>query len=38
MTNPMKISTGLAAGLLALALTPMLAQPVVPGAERPLTT
>lgn len=38
MTNPMKIPTCLAACLLALALTPVLAQPVVPGNERPLTT
>ena len=34
----MKIPTCLAAGLLALVLTPVLAQPVVPGNERPLTT
>jgi hypothetical protein len=34
----MKKSSYLAAGLLALVLTPMLAQPVVPGSERPLTT
>lgn len=34
----MKNSSYLAAGLLALMLTPTLAQPVVPGNERPLTT
>ena len=34
----MKNSSYLVAGLLALALTPVLAQPVVPGNERPLTT